>query len=201
MQRRSVRRAGRQRAGDPRHRHERLDVVTAAASRRRAATGAAPPAGTEEQRFTITERGSATLRGLGDDITWTFTAIPDRAPTIALTKDPEPQARGSLQLAYKIEDDYGVTGAQAKFELKHATAPAAAAAAALRRAGLPAGAAAVAHPQRRRPDHQGSDRASMGGRRRDVDAVARDEAGNEGRSAPHEFGCRSGRSSSRCRGR
>ena len=46
---------------------------------------------------------------------WKFTAIPDRPPTIALAKDPERQARGSLQMAYKIEDDYGVTEAQAHF--------------------------------------------------------------------------------------
>ncbi len=34
--------------------------------------------------------------------------------TIALAKDPERQARGPLQLSYKIEDDYGVTGAEAQ---------------------------------------------------------------------------------------
>ena len=88
----------------------RLDVVTsgglAEASREGAPT---PPAGTEEHRYVITDRGTATLQGvLDDDVTFTFAAIPDRAPTIALTKDPEPQARGSLQLTYKIEDDYGV---------------------------------------------------------------------------------------------
>ena len=49
---------------------------------------------------------------------WQFTAIPDRPPTIALAKDPEPQARGALQLNYKLEDDYGVVGAQATFALK-----------------------------------------------------------------------------------
>ena len=41
--------------------------------------------------------------------------LADRAPTIALAKDPERQARGSLQMSYKIEDDYGVTEAQAQF--------------------------------------------------------------------------------------
>src|SRR6202008_514551 len=40
---------------------------------------------------------------------------PDRPPTIALAKDPERQARGSLQLSYKMEDDYGVTEARAQF--------------------------------------------------------------------------------------
>ncbi len=66
----------------------------------------------------ITDQGAVTLRGAGDPITWSFTAIPDRAPTIALTKDPEPQARGSLMLNYKIEDDYGATEARANFVLK-----------------------------------------------------------------------------------
>jgi uncharacterized protein (TIGR02302 family) len=98
----------------------RLEVVTrggiAEASRENAP---APPAGTIEHRYTITDRGTAILRGvLDEDVTYTFAATPDRAPTIALTKEPEPQLRGSLLLSYKIEDDYGVTGAQATFALK-----------------------------------------------------------------------------------
>ncbi|HZP75919.1 MAG TPA: TIGR02302 family protein [Pseudolabrys sp.] len=76
------------------------------------------PAGTEEHRFIVKQDGSVTLRGVGEDVTWTFNAIPDRAPTIALTKDPEVQARGSLLLAYSMEDDYGVTDAHAVFERK-----------------------------------------------------------------------------------
>ncbi|MGY4365880.1 uncharacterized protein (TIGR02302 family) [Bradyrhizobium sp. LB1.3] len=51
-----------------------------------------------------------------------FAATPDRAPTIALVKDPERQARGGLQLSYKIEDDYGVTGAAAQIGLRPAEA-------------------------------------------------------------------------------
>src|SRR5436309_4839956 len=101
----------------------RLEVVTsgglAEASREGAPT---PPAGTDEHRYVITDRGTATLKGvLDEDVTFTFAAIPDRAPTIQLTKDPEPQARGSLQLAYKVEDDYGVISAQANFALKEKT--------------------------------------------------------------------------------
>src|SRR5262249_20925997 len=81
--------------------------------------GPPPPAGTEEHRFTVRDHGSVTLRGIGDDdITWRFVAIPDRAPTIALTKDPEAQGRGALKLDYKIEDDYGVVEAKALFERK-----------------------------------------------------------------------------------
>jgi uncharacterized protein (TIGR02302 family) len=51
-------------------------------------------------------------------VTWRFTAIPDKPPTIALTKEPEAQLRGSLLLNYKLEDDYGVVEAQATFERK-----------------------------------------------------------------------------------
>src|SRR3954469_4710723 len=98
----------------------RLEVATNGGLAEASREGAPPPpAGTEEHRYVITDRGTATLRGvLDDDVTFTFAAIADRAPTIALTKDPEPQARGALQLAYKMEDDYGVIGAQAIFALK-----------------------------------------------------------------------------------
>jgi len=77
-----------------------------------------PPAGTEERRFAITATGAATLRGAGDDLTWAFNVIPDKPPTIELTKDPERQARGSLLLSYRLADDYGVTQAQATFARK-----------------------------------------------------------------------------------
>ncbi len=72
------------------------------------------------------------------DVTWKFTAIPDRAPTIALAKEPEAQLRGSLLLAYKLEDDYGVVDAQAIFKLASAAGTERAAAApALRGARFP----------------------------------------------------------------
>jgi uncharacterized protein (TIGR02302 family) len=77
-----------------------------------------PPAGTEERRFTITAAGTATLRGAGEDLVWPFNAIPDKPPIISLTKDPETQNRGSLLLSYHLEDDYGVTAAEATFTRK-----------------------------------------------------------------------------------
>jgi uncharacterized protein (TIGR02302 family) len=76
------------------------------------------PAGTHEFRFKIASTGTATLHGAGDDLTWAFNAIPDRPPTIALTKDPEQQARGSMLLSYRLEDDYGVSEARATFARK-----------------------------------------------------------------------------------
>ena len=76
------------------------------------------PKGTNERHFTITGDGTAHVRAPSGQPLWKFTATPDRAPTIALAKDPERQARGSLQMSYKIEDDYGVTEAQAHFSAR-----------------------------------------------------------------------------------
>jgi uncharacterized protein (TIGR02302 family) len=76
------------------------------------------PQGTNERHFTIAGDGTAHVRAPSGQPQWKFTAIPDRAPTISLAKDPERQARGSLQLSYKIEDDYGVTEAQAHFAVR-----------------------------------------------------------------------------------
>ncbi len=149
---------------------------------------AALPAGSEERRLLIKGDGSAALRGVGSDLVWTFTAIPDRAPTIALIKDPERQARGSLRLDYKMDDDYGVVEAHAEFALKDDD--------------LAAG--ANAHPLFTAPEFpltlpQARARSGAAQTTRDVTShpwagakvavtlIARDEAGNEGRSEAAEF--------------
>ena len=85
------------------------------------------PKGTNEKHFAITGDGTVHVRAPSGQPQWRFSATPDRAPTIALAKDPERQARGSLQLSYKIEDDYGVTEARALFAARRAAAPKAAA--------------------------------------------------------------------------
>ncbi len=148
---------------------------------------AALPAGSEERRFTIKSDGSATLQGIsGGDLAWTFTAIPDRAPTIDLLHDPERQARGSLRLDYRMEDDYGVIEAHAEFALKDDDAP------------------AGAHPLFKAPEFpltlpQARTRAGAAQTTRDltehpwagakveITLVARDEAGNLGHSDPVEY--------------
>lgn len=79
------------------------------------APGEQAPKGTNERHFKITGDGTAHVRAPAGQPLWRFTALPDRPPTIALAKDPERQARGSLQMSYKIEDDYGVTEARAVF--------------------------------------------------------------------------------------
>jgi len=167
-----------------------LEVATtggiAAASKEGAPT---PPAGTEEHRYTITERGTAVLKGvLDDDVTYQFAAIPDRAPTISLTKDPEPQARGSVQFTYKIEDDYGVTGAQGTFALK----PQSRTDGRTPRPLYGAPELPLVLPQARTRNAVGQTTKDFSdhpwaGADVTLTLTARDEAGNEGSSTPAEF--------------
>ena len=80
------------------------------------------PKGTNERHFKIAGDGTAHVRAPAGQPLWRFAATPDRAPTISLAKDPERQARGSLQMSYKLEDDYGVTEARAQFAARNADA-------------------------------------------------------------------------------
>jgi uncharacterized protein (TIGR02302 family) len=81
------------------------------------------PQGTNEKHFIIAGDGTAHVRAPSGQPQWKFSAIADHAPTIALAKDPERQAHGSLLMSYKIEDDYGVTEAQAHFTAHPAERP------------------------------------------------------------------------------
>jgi uncharacterized protein (TIGR02302 family) len=99
-----------------------LDVVAGGGVTEAVPTEQAPK-GTNERHFTIAGDGTAHVRAPSGQPQWKFTATPDRAPTISLAKDPERQARGSLQMSYKIEDDYGVTEAQAHFAVRPGDAP------------------------------------------------------------------------------
>ncbi len=149
------------------------------------------PAGTEERRFVIKGDGSATLRGVGrTNPVWTFSAIPDRAPNISLIKEPERQARGALRLDYRMDDDYGVVEAKATFALKEPPA------------GGP-GSVKERRPLYTSPDFpltlpQARARAGIAQTTQDLTEhplagaevmltlIARDEAGNEGRSEATE---------------
>ncbi len=150
---------------------------------------AALPAGSEERRFVIKGDGSAVLHGVGsNDLAWNFTAIPDRAPTIELIKDPERQARGSLRLDYRMEDDYGVVEAHAAFALKdddatdekptHPLFGPPEFALTLPQARTRSGAAQTTRDLTEHP---------WAGAKVSMTLVARDEAGNEGRSEVTDF--------------
>jgi uncharacterized protein (TIGR02302 family) len=145
--------------------------------------------GTEERRFTVGNTGAVTLRtSAAGDVTWSFTAIPDLPPKIALAKDPEAQLRGALQLSYKLEDDYGVVGAQATFQMAKKQGAAGLSPRSLYEA-----------PEMTLVLPQARTRSGVGQTTRDLTEhpwagtevimtlVARDEAGNEGQSDPFEL--------------
>jgi uncharacterized protein (TIGR02302 family) len=158
-----------------------------------AAPAADAPAGTNEKHFTITADGSAHVRAPSGQPLWKFTATGDHAPTISLAKDPERQARGSLQMSYKLEDDYGVTEAHARFAARAPEPkpgePKATLDAARARALFDAPAFALVLPNARTRNGVGQTVKDLSedpyaGADVTLTLTAKDEAGNEGRSEP-----------------
>ena len=75
----------------------------------------ANPADVLEQKLEVKRSGTVSVHSGGMQVaSWTFAVTPDHVPKIALTKQPERSARGSLKLFYKVEDDYGVASAEAR---------------------------------------------------------------------------------------
>jgi uncharacterized protein (TIGR02302 family) len=71
-----------------------------------------------EFRAELTHSATATVSDGATRIAgWTFTVIADEAPTIALLGEPESAVSGALELNYSVQDDYGVTSAEAEFSL------------------------------------------------------------------------------------
>jgi uncharacterized protein (TIGR02302 family) len=167
----------------------RLDVIASGAlAEPSSSTQTIGAKGMEERRFVINDAGAVIVRGAAGGVGWRFTAIPDKPPTIALAKDPEPQARGALLLSYKLEDDYGVVGAQATFQLKpgeetNGNPP----------RGLYEGPGfALALPQARTRSGVGQTTKDLSkhpwaGIDVTMTLTARDEVSNEGRSAPFQL--------------
>ncbi|MDX2258910.1 MAG: TIGR02302 family protein [Hyphomicrobiaceae bacterium] len=81
----------------------------------RAGTPAAAVAEVVEVRHTLTRSSRIRLLEDGSEIiAWTFSVIPDAPPTIAEMEPPSATRRGSMKLAYKVADDYGVASARAR---------------------------------------------------------------------------------------
>ena len=118
---------------------------------------------------------------------WSFSLVPDRPPEISLIGEPDSAVSGALQLEYQLSDDYGVVAAEAQI-----------------RPVQTAGAGDDARPLVEPPDFPLSLPAArvtedQGRTYRDLTAhplagaeatltmVAKDEAGQEGRTAPVTF--------------
>lgn len=146
------------------------------------------PQGTSERRFTIAGDGMAHVRAPSGKPQWTFKALADRVPTISLAKDPERQAKGALQLSYKIDDDYGVTEAQAQFAPRATATPGGTAAQPL----FDAPQFALGLPNARTRSGVGQTVKDLSenpyaGADVTLTLTAKDEAGNEGRSEPFDM--------------
>lgn len=147
------------------------------------------PKGTNERHFTISGDGTVHVRAPSGQPQWKFSAIADRAPSIALAKDPERQARGSLQMSYQIEDDYGVTEAQAHFVARPEDGPKAEAAP---RPLFDPPQFPLALPNARTRSGVGQTVKDLSenpyaGANVTLTLTAKDEAGNEGRSEPFDM--------------
>ena len=139
---------------------------------------AAPAPGIEEHRFTLTGNARLTLDGPGGSRTLAIAAIPDRAPQIRLSGEPENTRRGGLTLRYRVSDDYGVASAEAIFEREDGNT---------RRSLVPPPNVPLALPADPAADQDTetvADLSSHGwaGARLKMTLIAKDEAGQEGRS-------------------
>ncbi len=81
---------------------------------------ASPDSQPRERRWTIHGDGKATiLRGGTTAAEVVFAVTPAGTPTIKLTEEPRANLSGSLTLAYRLDDRYGVSSARADFALPH----------------------------------------------------------------------------------
>jgi uncharacterized protein (TIGR02302 family) len=75
----------------------------------------APALQSEAAEIKVELKRSAKVRVVGlTQPPWVFRVIPDTPPTIALSKEPQRLPRGSLKLTYKVGDDYGVVAAEGR---------------------------------------------------------------------------------------
>jgi uncharacterized protein (TIGR02302 family) len=100
-----------------------LEVLNEGATEKQHVAAKAPEAGKSsgtgaeisELRYDLRKSAEVRVLASGAELArWPFYVIPDKAPKIALTKDPERTRRGALKLDYTVEDDYGVVSAEVK---------------------------------------------------------------------------------------
>lgn len=67
-----------------------------------------------EQRFVIREAADVSFVGPDERrVMWHFKALPDLPPSVSFAREPKAGPRNVLQLAYRVEDDYGVKSGEA----------------------------------------------------------------------------------------
>ncbi|MCF3641018.1 TIGR02302 family protein [Rhizobium sp. TRM95111] len=155
------------------------DAETAAAKPEPAAT--AGQTTTETLTYKITRGGELNVDGRS----WSFSIIPDRVPEIAFDGLPKTTVAAALEISFLAKDDYGIQNAWA--EIVPADEPKKDA-----RPLYPAPEYRLDLPRRNARDAKGTTSRNLSehplsGKRVKVTLVARDAAGQEGRSQPQEM--------------
>jgi uncharacterized protein (TIGR02302 family) len=137
-----------------------------------------------ETRFKLTGSTELGIRtGMTGGMRLAIEAIPDRAPEVAASAPPEVNARGTFSLAYTMKDDYGISAAEGLVEKPDSVG---------RRSLVPPPRIGLTLPT----DHRSGEETKAAidltehpwaGARVKITLLAKDEAGQEGRSAAIDF--------------
>ncbi|CAM5776145.1 hypothetical protein LMIY3S_05379 [Labrys miyagiensis] len=142
-----------------------------------AATASAPDPNLVEKRLKLTADASVDItRSSGVSTRFAFAVIPDRPPSIAFDGPVKPDGKGAMTFAYKVDDDYGATSIEAQGTLPSGGHPLYE----LPKISLPAPAGHARSGSVTATRDLSAD--PLAGATVKMTLVARDDAGNEGRS-------------------
>ena len=83
-----------------------------------------PPAAARQFAGKLTVDGALVLKSSETELDrWAFAVTPDTPPKISFVGEPKRAVNGTLELDYRIDDDYGVASARAVFSLADEPAP------------------------------------------------------------------------------
>jgi len=139
----------------------------------------------QEQRFTLGGDADLSIRtGLASSMRLHIEAIPDQAPEIAFAAPPDVNARGTFTVIYRGKDDYGITAAEGLVDKDDGYAG--------RRSLVPAPRITLSPPASGQGEEEARSLVDLtthpwAGARVKLTLVARDEAGQEGRSETINF--------------
>jgi uncharacterized protein (TIGR02302 family) len=141
---------------------------------------AAAPATASTHLMKLEENGTLEVNGRK----WTFDVIPDKAPEIAFNGLPKQTVNGALEIGFTIKDDYGVQEASAEIvpvDTDSTATPL-----------YPLPEYRLDIPRRNARDAKGLTSKNLtehplAGKRVRITLIAKDAAGQTGRSSPHEM--------------
>lgn len=161
-------------------------AAPAAGDPRKAGAPSSPPApkpagAPQTMRYQIVKDGTLSLAGQQ----WTVNIIPDHVPEIAFDGLPRKTVASALEISFIAQDDYGIQQAHAEIVPVEKPAPDA-------RPLYPAPEYKLDLPRRNAREAKGTTSRNlsehpMAGKRVRITLVARDAAGQEGRSQPQEM--------------